>query len=77
MINALNYGTCHMDEKVVEEVDTAVTYLEIVSTINCGADFEEVISRIKKMNAAFAQLYTVWRSREVKTRTNREYSSVA
>ncbi|XP_054279259.1 uncharacterized protein LOC128997645 [Macrosteles quadrilineatus] len=56
-----------MSDEEIEEVDR-FTYLGSVLTRAGGAD-EDVMSRITKANAAFVQLYPVWKARDISTRT--------
>jgi hypothetical protein len=52
-----------MDKQEIEEVDKS-TYLGSMTTGTGGTE-NEVKARIQKANAAFIQLHTVWRGREI------------
>jgi hypothetical protein len=56
-----------LDKHETEKVDK-ITYLGSMMTITGGTK-DEVKARIQKANAAFIQLYPVWRAREISIET--------
>jgi hypothetical protein len=56
-----------LDKHEIEKVDK-FTYLGRMMTITCATK-DEIKARIQKANAAFIQLYPVWRAREISIET--------
>jgi hypothetical protein len=62
-VNASNIQKSGLEETEIEEVESFV-YLGSVVSENGGTE-EDVVSRIKKANGVFVQLYSVWRNHNI------------
>jgi hypothetical protein len=71
-VNKSNIQKYRLEETEIEEVGSFV-YLGSVMSEKGGTE-EDIVSRIKKANGVFVQLYPVWRNHNISNGLKSEYS---
>ena len=71
-VNISNMQKCRLEETEIEEVGSSV-YPGIVMSESGGTE-EDVVSRMKKANGVFVQLYPVWGNLYMSKQVKYEYS---